>query len=88
MSARSSFQSLFGRIVVLKRNGDDGSSFPLAEKQCLFGRLYQSSLAFHAILNEVFRHPDCDIRIQLPHVSQQHAMVSVDDTGKVGFLIR
>ena len=31
-----------------------------------------------------FRKPDCDIRIQLPNVSQEHAVVEVEDDKKVG----
>ena len=30
------------------------------------------------------RKPDCDIRIQLPNVSQEHAVVEVEDDKKVG----
>ena len=30
------------------------------------------------------RKPDCDIRVQLPNVSQEHAVVEVEDDKKVG----
>ncbi|NXK73348.1 KI67 protein, partial [Amazona guildingii] len=30
--------TLFGKIVVIKRNGTDGISFPLTASSCLFGR--------------------------------------------------
>ena len=29
---------LFANIVVIKRNGSDGASFPLTSTTCLFGR--------------------------------------------------
>ncbi|XP_031761757.1 proliferation marker protein Ki-67 isoform X10 [Xenopus tropicalis] len=51
---------LFGEIVVIKRNGTDGTHFPLTATTCLFGRK-----------------SECDIRIQLPHVSKEHCRVEV-----------
>ncbi|XP_041426255.1 marker of proliferation Ki-67 S homeolog isoform X9 [Xenopus laevis] len=51
---------LFGEIVVIKRNGTDGTHFPLTATSCLFGRK-----------------SECDIRIQLPHVSKEHCKVEV-----------
>ena len=30
--------SLYGKIVVIKRNGDDGAQFPVTQTTCLFGR--------------------------------------------------
>uniref|UniRef100_A0A8C5WG54 FHA domain-containing protein n=1 Tax=Leptobrachium leishanense TaxID=445787 RepID=A0A8C5WG54_9ANUR len=50
----------FGEIIVIKRNGSDGTHFPLTATTCLFGR-----------------QAECDIRIQLPHVSKEHCRVEV-----------
>merc|ERR1740131_92497 len=50
----------YGYIVVIKRSGADGSTFPLMNEVCLLGRA-----------------EDCDIRIQLPFVSGEHAKISV-----------
>ena len=30
--------TLYGKIVVIKRSGSDGASFPLTTESCLFGR--------------------------------------------------
>eukprot|EP00092_Neocalanus_flemingeri_P090503 GFUD01114642.1.p1 GENE.GFUD01114642.1~~GFUD01114642.1.p1 ORF type:complete len:197 (+),score=41.33 GFUD01114642.1:70-660(+) len=49
-----------GCIVVIKRSGADGSTFPLVNEECLLGRA-----------------EGCDIRIQLPIVSKEHAKISV-----------
>ncbi|XP_056384872.1 proliferation marker protein Ki-67 isoform X2 [Hyla sarda] len=57
---------LHGEIVVIKRNGSDGTHFPLTAKSCLFGRK-----------------TECDIRIQLPHVSKEHCKVDVKNNGEV-----
>ncbi|XP_044155925.1 serine/arginine repetitive matrix protein 2-like isoform X7 [Bufo gargarizans] len=57
---------LHGEIVVIKRNGTDGTHFPLTATSCLFGRK-----------------TECDIRIQLPHVSKEHCKVEVKDSGEV-----
>ena len=46
----------YGSIVVIKRSGADGSSFPLINEECLLGRA-----------------EGCDIRIQHPFVSKEHA---------------
>ena len=60
----------FGEVVVVKRNGQDGPSFPLEELQTFFGR-----------------DEDNDIRIMLPKVSRRHCVLSVDDDGKVNFIL-
>ncbi|XP_053548485.1 proliferation marker protein Ki-67 isoform X4 [Bombina bombina] len=57
---------LFGEIVVIKRNGTDGTHFPLTATTCLFGRK-----------------AECDIRIQLPHVSKEHCKVEVKPNKEV-----
>ncbi|KAM8924611.1 proliferation marker protein Ki-67 [Pelodytes ibericus] len=57
---------LFGEIVVIKRNGSDGTHFPLTATTCLFGRK-----------------AECDIRIQLPHVSKEHCKVEVKQNKEV-----
>ncbi|XP_075699250.1 proliferation marker protein Ki-67 [Rhinoderma darwinii] len=57
---------LHGEIVVIKRNGTDGTHFPLTATSCLFGRK-----------------AECDIRIQLPHVSKEHCKVEVKDKERV-----
>ncbi|XP_077114507.1 proliferation marker protein Ki-67 isoform X2 [Ranitomeya variabilis] len=57
---------LHGEIIVIKRNGTDGTHFPLTATSCLFGRK-----------------AECDIRIQLPHVSKEHCKVEVRDNGEV-----
>ncbi|XP_006867538.1 PREDICTED: antigen KI-67 [Chrysochloris asiatica] len=49
-----------GRLVVIKRTGNDGTHFPLCRDTCSFGRGI-----------------DCDIRIQLPVVSQQHCRIDI-----------
>eukprot|EP00092_Neocalanus_flemingeri_P096078 GFUD01122285.1.p1 GENE.GFUD01122285.1~~GFUD01122285.1.p1 ORF type:complete len:194 (+),score=38.41 GFUD01122285.1:79-660(+) len=51
-----------GCIVVIKRSGAYGSTFPLENEECLIGRA-----------------DSCDIRIQLPIVSMEHAKISVLD---------
>eukprot|EP00075_Anas_platyrhynchos_P014873 XP_027304126.1 proliferation marker protein Ki-67-like isoform X1 [Anas platyrhynchos] len=53
---------LFGKIIVIKRNGTDGIHFPLTASSCLFGR-----------------RTECDIRIQLPHVSKEHCKIEVNE---------
>ncbi|XP_069095820.1 proliferation marker protein Ki-67 [Pleurodeles waltl] len=53
---------LYGKIVVIKRNGSDGTHFPLTASSCLFGRK-----------------TECDIRIQLPHVSKEHCKIEVNE---------
>ncbi|XP_015673156.1 proliferation marker protein Ki-67 [Protobothrops mucrosquamatus] len=53
---------VFGKIVVIKRNGTDGTYFPLTANSCLFGRK-----------------KECDIRIQLPHVSKEHCKIEVNE---------
>ncbi|CAL8300775.1 unnamed protein product [Lota lota] len=55
----------YGKIVVIKRGGGDGTEFPLTAT-CLFGRK-----------------PDCDIRIQLPHVSKEHCRVELNENKEV-----
>ncbi|KAG7261146.1 hypothetical protein CRUP_010711, partial [Coryphaenoides rupestris] len=55
----------YGKIVVIKRGGSDGTEFPLTAT-CLFGRK-----------------PDCDIRIQLPHVSKEHCRVELNENKEV-----
>jgi len=45
---------------VIKRNGTDGSTFPMVNEECLLGR-----------------GEGCDIRIQLPVVSKEHARLRV-----------
>ena len=50
----------FGSIVVIRSSGEDGSSFPLINEECLLGRA-----------------EGCDIRIQLPIVSKEHAKLEV-----------
>ncbi|XP_058882183.1 proliferation marker protein Ki-67-like isoform X2 [Acipenser ruthenus] len=57
---------LYGKIVVIKRSGADGTEFPLTAQSCLFGRK-----------------PDCDIRIQLPHVSKEHCQIEVNENKEV-----
>ncbi|CAH2322320.1 proliferation marker Ki-67 [Pelobates cultripes] len=57
---------LFGEIVVIKRNGSDGTHFPLTATTCLFGRK-----------------AECDIRIQLPHVSKEHCRVEIKENKEV-----
>ncbi|KAG8435501.1 hypothetical protein GDO86_013439 [Hymenochirus boettgeri] len=57
---------LFGKIVVIKRNGSDGTHFPLTASTCMFGRK-----------------TECDIRIQLPHVSKEHCKVEVRENKEV-----
>ncbi|KAM9324838.1 proliferation marker protein Ki-67 [Gastrophryne carolinensis] len=56
----------YGEIVVIKRNGTDGTHFTLTATTCLFGRK-----------------SDCDIRIQLPHVSKEHCKVEVKENAEV-----
>ncbi|XP_069467572.1 proliferation marker protein Ki-67 isoform X2 [Ambystoma mexicanum] len=53
---------LYGKIVVIKRSGSDGTHFPLTASSCLFGRK-----------------TECDIRIQLPHVSKEHCKIEVNE---------
>ncbi|KAJ3607706.1 hypothetical protein NHX12_024757 [Muraenolepis orangiensis] len=55
----------YGKIVVIKRGGGDGTEFPLTTA-CLFGRK-----------------ADCDIRIQLPHVSKEHCRVELNENKEV-----
>ena len=57
---------LYGKIVVIKRNGEDGAHFPLVQAACHFGRSN-----------------DCDIRIQLPMVSKEHARIDVTEQKQV-----
>ena len=51
---------LWGFVIVIKRNGTDGSTFPMVNEECLLGR-----------------GEGCDIRIQLPVVSKEHARIKV-----------
>ncbi|CAL8309551.1 unnamed protein product [Boreogadus saida] len=55
----------YGKIVVIKRGGGDGTEFPLTAT-CLFGRKQE-----------------CDIRIQLPHVSKEHCRVELNENKEV-----
>uniref|UniRef100_H3BA30 FHA domain-containing protein n=1 Tax=Latimeria chalumnae TaxID=7897 RepID=H3BA30_LATCH len=57
---------LYGKIVVIKRTGADGTHFPLTATSCLFGRK-----------------TECDIRIQLPHVSKEHCKIEVNENKEV-----
>ncbi|XP_047233489.1 proliferation marker protein Ki-67 isoform X1 [Girardinichthys multiradiatus] len=56
---------LHGKIVVIKRNGEDGTEFPLTAS-CLFGRK-----------------AECDIRIQLPHVSKEHCRIDLNENKEI-----
>uniref|UniRef100_H2YXT6 FHA domain-containing protein n=1 Tax=Ciona savignyi TaxID=51511 RepID=H2YXT6_CIOSA len=56
---------LYGKIYVIRRNGTDGSQFPLTSRSCLFGRRL-----------------DCDIRIQLPTVSNEHCRLEAGENGE------
>nr|XP_038036748.1 proliferation marker protein Ki-67 isoform X3 [Anas platyrhynchos] len=67
---------LFGKIIVIKRNGTDGIHFPLTASSCLFGRLncLQDLNSFSQL-----RRTECDIRIQLPQVSKEHCKIEVNE---------
>nr|XP_047913591.1 proliferation marker protein Ki-67 isoform X2 [Anser cygnoides] len=67
---------LFGKIIVIKRNGTDGIHFPLTASSCLFGRLncLQDLNSFIQL-----RRTECDIRIQLPQVSKEHCKIEVNE---------
>ncbi|XP_051778225.1 proliferation marker protein Ki-67 [Erpetoichthys calabaricus] len=58
--------TVHGKIVIIKRNGSDGTEFPLTMPLCMFGRK-----------------PDCDIRIQLPHVSKEHCKLEINENKAV-----
>ncbi|GAB6021860.1 hypothetical protein CHUAL_006029 [Chamberlinius hualienensis] len=53
-----------GTVVVIKRDGRDGSKFPVITDSCTFGRS-----------------TDCDVRINLGTVSQQHCRLIVNRRG-------
>lgn len=38
--------SLFGKVVVIRRSGDDGSTFPLTMDHCVIGRYAQILMNF------------------------------------------
>lgn len=56
----------YGKIVVIKRSGQDSASFELIENGYIFGRAV-----------------DCDIRIQLLSISENHCKISRNDHGQV-----
>nr|CAB3263853.1 proliferation marker protein Ki-67-like [Phallusia mammillata] len=56
---------VYGKVIVIRRNGSDGSQFPLTSETCLFGRKI-----------------DCDVRVQLPYVSNQQCKLQIDENGK------
>ena len=81
-----------GCIVVIKRSGADGSTYPLVKeviriKLCELMMITKSLIGLFqtCILG---RAEGCDIRIQLPIVSKEHAKVSVHvKDGKVWDLL-
>ncbi|KAI4887627.1 hypothetical protein NFI96_016631, partial [Prochilodus magdalenae] len=68
---------LLGKIVVIKRNGTDGTEFPLTAS-CLFGRSVVMKLQADVLFSR-FRKLDCDIRIQLPQVSKEHCRIELNE---------
>ena len=67
---------LWGFVIVIKRNGTDGSTFPMVNEVKLRSseKSRESDLAQECLLG---RGEGCDIRIQLPVVSKEHARIKV-----------
>lgn len=73
------------RFVHLKRNGGDGTSFPLMRESTLILGRYFASAGCSLIIKTLTpcRDPECDFRVQVPSVSDKHAKLVVDKSGKV-----
>lgn len=56
--------SAYGRIVVIKRNGQDSASFDLTDASYTFGK-----------------GADCDIRIQLLSIAEEHCRIVYGSIG-------
>ena len=69
---------LWGFVIVIKRNGTDGSTFPMVNevKQKVVPKVVEGEKWFaqECLLG---RGEGCDIRIQLPVVSKEHARIKV-----------
>ena len=71
---------LWGFVIVIKRNGTDGSTFPMVNevRRILRDGICDWGLE-RIVLQECLlgRGEGCDIRIQLPVVSKEHARIKV-----------
>ena len=70
----------YGSIVVIKRSGADGSTFPLInEVSSILLKLFELNPGKCFFCQECLlgRAEGCDIRIQLPIVSKEHAKLKV-----------
>ena len=68
---------LWGFVIVIKRNGTDGSTFPMVNEVKREGAkkvLCEKWFSQECLLG---RGEGCDIRIQLPVVSKEHARIKV-----------
>ena len=81
----------YGSIVVQKRSGADGSTFPLInEVMNITLHFYKNCPVNFHYLQECLlgRAEECDIRIWLPIVSKEHAKLKVQVTdGAVSFQV-
>lgn len=72
--------STYGRVVVLKRTGQDSASFDLTDSSYLFGRYW---IVTEGREYNFFRGAHCDIRIQLATISEEHCRLYRDEAGHV-----
>ena len=75
-----------GCIVVIKRSGADGSTFPLVNEVRQFNyMIYGIHSTKSKSIQECLlgRSEGCDIRIQLPIVSKEHCRIIVNDNNEV-----
>ena len=88
----SSSGDLYGCVTAIRKDGRDGGKFQIRNTLTTFGRYalrckrigrVQGPFSFNHCGLQMYRAPKCDIRIQLPCVSKQHAQIIVDENRKI-----
>ena len=71
-------------FIHIKKNGADGTAYPLTKGTVMLGRFaFLSSIWIYIYILSFCSDKECDFRIQLPSVCDKHVKIDIDGNGKV-----